>query len=608
MTRPLLVIIPFHRDAALADSLLGSLEAVEDELAAACGSILAVDDSPGDAALQSALGRAAERLRVPFEVAANQRNLGFVASANAGLRRALERGADALLLNSDTRVFPGAVAEMRRVAALDAMIGFVSPRSNNASIFSLPQQEEFRGLDPAASHALFARLAPYLPEFQFVPTAVGFCLLVKHEVLEEFGVFDECYSPGYSEENDLVLRANRCGYRAALANRAFVWHAGGGSFPAPERAALERRNERVLSRRYPEYIPAVAHYCAGPRYRSERLLGALPAAPRPRVAFDFTSFEARHNGTFHAGRRILASAARSWPFEIHVIAGAEARRFHRLDEIPGLSFTGPDTGDVFAAVFRFGQPFHLEHLVRMGRTGLVNVYAMPDPIALDCLYLREPDLEALWAAVFAHADGVVYVSDFTAEQFRRRFRRREGLRELVLPHSLDPSDYAPAAAPSPGSHILVVGNHFAHKRVEPTVRALRRELPEHPVAALGLEPGVVEGVRAVPSGHLDAEEVRDLFRRARVVVFPSLYEGFGLPVMEALAHRKPVLARDMPASRELRERTGAGENLALYGSTRDLVARLRAGLPEWRETSTPCAGENWDAGTEIGRASCRASV
>ena len=104
-------------------------------------------------------------------------------------------------------------------------------------------------------------------------------------------------------------------------------------------------------------------------------------------------------------------------------------------------------------------------------------------------------------------------------------------------------------------------------------------------------------MRAVPSGHLDAEEVRDLFRRARVVVFPSLYEGFGLPVMEALAHRKPVLARDMPASRELRERTGAGENLALYGSTRDLVARLRAGLPEWRETSTPCAGENWDAGT-----------
>jgi GT2 family glycosyltransferase len=595
--RPLDIIVPFYRGAALVEAVFASLAAVQDELAANCCSIFAIDDSGGDALVAAALGRAAEGFRIPFDTAANAANLGFVASANIGLRRAVERGHDALLLNSDTVVFPGAVAEMRRVAALDAMIGFVSPRSNQATILSLPQQEDLRAPGPAASHALFARLAPHLPEFQFTPTAVGFCLLVKYEVLEEFGPFDECYSPGYNEENDLVMRANRCGYSAVLANRAFVYHAGGGSFPAPQSEALDSRNERILHQRYPEYKPAIERYCSGPHHAADGLLSALLPDSRGRlsVAFDFSTFGPHHNGTFEAGKRLLECAARQWPYAVHAIVSPEARRFHELDRIPGLSCVEPGAGRVFAAVFRFGQPFAFEQVARMARTGLVNVCAMLDPIALDCLYLREPHLEALWGTVFAHADGVVYISDFSARQFRRRFPRREGLRELVCPLSLDVRDYERSGAPGRGEHLLVIGNHFAHKRLAPTVLALREAFPECPIAALGLDRDAVPGVRGYPSGHLDPGEVRELYRAASLVVFPSLYEGFGLPVMEGLGRRKPVLARDTPAAREIREKAGAGENLILYSSTRDLVHRLREGFPEWRQNGAGPGGAGWDA-------------
>ena len=50
----------------------------------------------------------------------------------------------------------------------------------------------------------------------------------------------------------------------------------------------------------------------------------------------------------------------------------------------------------------------------------MNVYGMFDPIAFDCLYLNHEnpdDLETLWAAVFEHADGVIYISDFVADCF-----------------------------------------------------------------------------------------------------------------------------------------------------------------------------------------------
>ena len=51
--------------------------------------------------------------------------------------------------------------------------------------------------------------------------------------------------------------------------------------------------------------------------------------------------------------------------------------------------------------------------------------------------------------------------------------------------------------------------------------------------------------------YVDAEALRALYHGARAFVFPSLAEGFGLPVVEALAAGVPVIASDLPALREI---------------------------------------------------------
>lgn len=603
--RPLDIIIPFYRNSALAQSLFASLQSVEDEMGALHSRIVAINDSPEDPALRAVLAQGAMSLRaVPCELLENESNEGFVRSVNKGLRTATEQGHDVLLLNSDTLLFSGALAEMRRVATLDPMIGFVSPRSNNATLCSLPHQQASHRLSPTDAYAVFRELSRYLPEYQFVPTAVGFCLLIRFEVLEEFGLLDESYGPGYNEENDLIMRANRCGYRAALANRAFVYHAGEVSFSASAtpRSGLEQKNAKLLNERYPEYLPNVAAYFESELYEAEGMLSAMvpDRDGRREIVFDFSSVGPYHNGTFEAAKQLLRRAAVQWKdfFHIFVMASDEAVCFHRLDAIPHVSIVPPYSPRTFALSFRFGQPFNFGQFARMSHAGVVNVYSMLDPIALDCLYLNDPELEPVWNSVFSHADAVLYISEFCAEQFRRRFRRRLGLCEKVCYLSLDPCDYAgpDELSADEGSHILVIGNAFAHKRVQPAVEALQRAFPGERIVALGLPKDAVAGVRTHPSGHLPEEDVRKLLRCARLIVYPSLYEGFGIPVLEGLAFHKPVLVRSTPVAREIRSKLRANKNVILYDSTSELISKLSKGFPTWKEEdSTAAANWDWDA-------------
>jgi glycosyltransferase involved in cell wall biosynthesis len=409
------------------------------------------------------------------------------------------------------------------------------------------------------------------------------------------------------------MRANRCGYRTALANHAFIYRTEESFFvtPAPNQ---QERDITQLKQRYPEYEPSMAKYFSGPQREAEHLLsGLLPDDDdRLNLLVDLSSVCPHHNGTFEACKEILARAARAWPrFNIFAMASEEAVRFHQLNELDRISFVSSIPVRRYAIAFRFGQPLSYEHVFRMSRMAPVNVYGMLDPIKYDCLYLNDVDLDTIWGAVFAHADGVIYISDFVKEQFARRFPMRQGLQELVTYMSLDYRDYArDEVRAADDGYILVMGNSFAHKRVPATIDALSEAFPREKIVAFGLPEDRRPNVIAYQSGHLSEEQMDLLMRCARFVVFPSIYEGFGFPVVKSLAYRKPIFARSIPTNRAICEKLGEDKNLILYCSTNDLVSRLRRGFPAWHDgtVANGPAREGWDAVVEqIGHFLCRVS-
>jgi GT2 family glycosyltransferase len=256
---PVTVVVPVYGDlpslTACLDSLLLNVDQQRHR-------VLLVNDCGPDAdrieaAIQERIGG-----QPGFSYARNPRNLGFVGTCN---RAALEldgTGNDILLLNSDTVTTPGFLEELSAVLHSSESHGVVCPRSDNATIASIPYalRNPAVGRSRQRSEEVHEALREGLPRYGIVPVSMGFCFLIRRELITRFGLFDEVFSPGYGEENDFCLRVAKHGFSSLIAHHAIVFHEGSRSFVGPKRSALRAAHEKIIVTRYPTYSDDVQRY------------------------------------------------------------------------------------------------------------------------------------------------------------------------------------------------------------------------------------------------------------------------------------------------------------------------------------------------------------
>jgi glycosyltransferase involved in cell wall biosynthesis len=577
--------VPFATGKA-APQFLSYLDAIRQTLSSAPASVvLSCSESAHPDSLRQ-FRRYAETSGLSIEVSRS----GLVELINAGIK-SRPVCSNVLLLDPRVLIRPQSVQAMAAAVVASDMSGFAVPRSNAATVAQFPRVNAVGYQEWTSAEKAFCNLSRFLPEVHFVPAPPCDCLLIRGDVMDEFGFLDSRLSGGGVAKLDLVLRANRCGYSAVLANRAYAWRS--------DTAAAEREWAEAIEAavsRYPELRIHMGEYLASARHEADRVLGGFAEEQdgRRSLLFDLSSFAPYHNGTFEAGRRILESAVRVWSdrFRILAMASSEAGEFHRLGDVPGIQLVPLGYDRPCAVAFRFGQPFLPEHVKAMARAAPINVWMMLDTIAWDCMYLRRPDLEEIWAGVLEYGDASIYISETVKRQFHARFRVRPTLRERVVLLSLDVVDYNSARArEAVGEHLLIVGNSFAHKRVAETAAALSSAFPDWKIVCLGGTGEDLPNVQFHRSGELKDRFLDDLFCKASVVIFPSTHEGFGLPILRGLGCRKPVVARSIPATREVAAELRSA-NLLLYSSTPALIELLRLGLPTWQPESTSNT-HNW---------------
>jgi glycosyltransferase involved in cell wall biosynthesis len=135
-------------------------------------------------------------------------------------------------------------------------------------------------------------------------------------------------------------------------------------------------------------------------------------------------------------------------------------------------------------------------------------------------------------------------------------------RVVVIPHGVDPA-FAPDPDGRPGGYLLFVG--AIQQRKDPLAAAAAAEAVGLPLVVVGPEKDarLADELRrrgADLRGYVEAAELAELYRGADALVLPSRYEGFGLPVVEAMACGTPVVASDDAALKEV-----AGDAAMLAG-------------------------------------------
>lgn len=163
----------------------------------------------------------------------------------------------------------------------------------------------------------------------------------------------------------------------------------------------------------------------------------------------------------------------------------------------------------------------------------------------------------------------------------------------VVPLAYDDNKYnleAPVLENKYGRYILSIGRLEEKKNTKRIVEAFNILKKQHQDLKLALVGSPGAGYKAVEKeieqseykkdiicpGFVSPDQLVSMLKQAQAFVFPSLYEGFGIPVLEAMAVGVPVVAGDIPALKEVGESAVAYanpiESLDLATKINDLIS------------------------------------
>ena len=244
----LTIIIPVYNAAEKVDKCIQSI--IKNTKLSEQIKLLIIDDCSPEESVKKVLNKY-RQLRF-VTIMRNSKNLGYTVNINKAIK--LVKNRDVILLNSDTIVTKDWVKKIQKVAYMSPSIGTVTPVSNSAGAFSVPQSG-VNIIPPFLDVEEMAKLVEDCGRNKFfdVPTGNGFCFFIKEQVIQEVGLFDEENFPrGYGEENDYSMRVKQHGFLNLVTLDTYIFHHEHASFKETSQQLMKKGGE-VLNKLYPQY-------------------------------------------------------------------------------------------------------------------------------------------------------------------------------------------------------------------------------------------------------------------------------------------------------------------------------------------------------------------
>ncbi|MBS7635672.1 glycosyltransferase family 2 protein [Candidatus Bathyarchaeota archaeon] len=208
-----------------------------------------------------------ERCRVNKKVILikNKKNYGFAGGNNIGIKFALNflKPEYILLLNNDTVVSENLLKELVKTAENDRKIGIVGPKiyfydyKGRSDVISFTGEDLIPWKGTGQRYGSGEMDDGRWDKPMELDRIEGSCMLIRKDVFERVGFFDEIYFC-YYEETDFCIRAKRVGFKIKYCPTARIWHkvaASTGGRESPKRIYFLTRNRIIFIRKnFPNHL------------------------------------------------------------------------------------------------------------------------------------------------------------------------------------------------------------------------------------------------------------------------------------------------------------------------------------------------------------------
>ena len=394
----------------------------------------------------------------------------------------------------------------------------------------------------------------YLPKFSITIFTAPYCALIKRTVINTLGFLDISYKSMQCAMMDYYCRINRCGFSAVVSHHTL--------FSVNDRCSfvLDDTDKKLLETRYPyrkEIECGFAEYRAHPGLHFLALLDD-DYYPRKRILFDCITMPPYHCGTSEFQITVFDAFYRLFKdkYDLFLYTNYEADEYHELSN----KFDNILYPDTISGTFHIGyapnQLMFYDNQAAMNKCCLKIVQTMFDIIMtrrIDEFF--GADMDKVVELGIRLSDGIVFISNNTKNDFETRYINESFIKDKLL-RVIYPT--IEIATPENNDHdlpfekyFLIVGNMFEHKAIKETIEAVADTRHSFIVIGYGENDYLYPNVFCYMNGHIDSDYLSFLYSGCDAVIYPSLYEGFGLPIVIGLKHNKRVILYDNNLNNEL---------------------------------------------------------